>query len=329
MRKLFIKSIMTLFVTSLTTLSANSQNWTKAEGVPTEVSIISLQEYKGNIVAFGQLMWREESKFLSEPKSFISEDNGKTWKEYISIKNDNSTANSLLFTDGRVITSGRKGENQLDWIGAVCVSDDNGASWKEVEGIPSDISINKIQKWEGKIIAFGLKQWREGYKFYSEPKSFVSEDNGNTWTPFITITSKLSTANSLMISKGRIITSGREGENQLDWTGAIYFTEDNGEHWTRAEGTPTDISITEIVSYDGTLVAAGQKQWREGMNFLSEAKLYQSKDNGTTWSEFIPVTKEISTAMPLVIKDGRIITAGRLGQAQLDWFGAVFYTDIK
>lgn len=330
MKKSFIKTNMTLFVLSLMTFSANAQNWSKADGIPSDVSITSIQEYNGNIIAFGQRMWKEGFQFFSEPKSFISENNGKTWKEYISINNDNSTANTLLFTDGRIITSGRKGETQLDWVGAVCVSDDNGSSWKEVEGIPSDISITKIQKWDGKIIAFGLRQWREGMQFFSEPKSFVSEDNGNTWNPFISITSKISTTNSLMITKeGRIITSGREGQAQLDWVGAIYFTDDNGNHWTRAEGIPTDISINEIVSYDGTLVAAGQKQWREGMNYLSEAKLYQSKDNGATWSEFIPVTSEISTAMPLVIKDGRVITAGRLGQAQMDWVGAIFYMDIK
>ena len=307
---------------------SNAQIWTKAEGIPSDVSITSLQEYNGNIIAFGQRMWREGFNFFSEPKSYCSEDNGASWHEYINLDNGNSTANTFLISDGRIITSGRKGDTQLDWVGAVCVSDDNGVSWEEVNGIPSDISITKIQKWEGKIIAFGLKQWREGMQFFSEPKSFISVDNGNTWSPFITITNNLSTTNSLMISNGRIITSGREGETQLDWIGAIYYTDDNGSTWTRANGLPTDISVSEIVSHNGNLVAAGQRQWREGMNFLSEAKLYLSKDNGVTWTEYISVTPDISTATPLVINNGRLLTGGRVGQTQVDWVGAILYTDL-
>lgn len=322
----FLLSFVTM--SSIITSSAYAQEWTKSIGIPTEVSITSLQENNGHIIAFGQKMWREGNNFLSEPMSFISENNGNSWKEYININNGNSTANTLLFADNRIISSGRKGESQLDWVGAVCISDDNGLTWKEVEGIPSDISITKIQKWGGQIIAFGMRQWREGMQFFSEPKTFVSTDNGSAWTPFITVTSNLSTINTLMISNGRVITSGREGEAQLDWIGAIYYTDDDGSSWKQADGLASDISVTEIVSYNGGLIAAGQKQWREGMNFLSEAKLYQSKDNGASWTEFLPVTNEISTAQCLIVRDGRVITGGRLGQTQTDWVGAVFYTDF-
>lgn len=314
-------------VCASTTLSA--QEWIKGKNIPQDISITSLQEYEGNIIAFGQRQWREGTQFFSEPRSFISKDNGTTWEDYINLDNGNTTANTLFFSNGRILTSGRKGDPQLDWIGALCFSDDGGNSWNEAAGVPQDISISKIQKWEGKLIAFGLKQWREGFQFFSEPKSFVSEDNGITWKPFVTITSQISTANSLMISNNRIITSGREGETQLDWYGAIFYTDDNGDNWTKANGLPSDVAVSEIVPYDGSLIAAGQRQWREGMQFFSEAKLYRSDDNGANWVEFIPLTKEISTAVPLLIKDGRIITAGRLGQAQMDWAGALVYSDLK
>ena len=325
MKKNRIALLMALFFADILSLSA--QEWIQGQNIPSDISITSLQEYEGKIIAFGQKQWREGQQFFSEPKSFVSTDNGSTWNEYINISNGNSTANTLFFSNGRILTSGRKGDAQLDWIGAVCYSDDNGKTWKEVETIPQDISITKIQKWEGQLIAFGLKQWREGFQFFSEPKSFVSEDNGSTWKPFVTITTKLSTTNSLMISRNRIIASGREGETQLDWFGAIYYSDDNGATWSKANGLPSDIAVSEIVSNNDYLVAAGQRQWREGMQFLSEAKLYRSFDNGTTWKEFIPVTNEISTAIPLLITNDRIITAGRLGQAQLDWVGALFYID--
>lgn len=68
--------------------------------------------------------------------------------------------------------------------------------------------------------------------------------------------------------------------------------------------------------------------WREGSTLFSEPKSYMSKDNGETWVEFIPMNDELSTSNSLSVRNGRMITSGRIGQAQLDWIGNVTYTDF-
>ena len=76
MKHLFTKFSTVVVLFSLMFIHVNAQNWTIAEGIPSDVSITSLQEYNGSIIAFGQRMWREGFQFFSEPKSYISEDNG-------------------------------------------------------------------------------------------------------------------------------------------------------------------------------------------------------------------------------------------------------------
>ena len=243
-----MKTIFVLIVMCSTCLLNAQSKWIKAEGINHEVSITSLQEYNGSIIAFGQRQWREGVAFISEPKAYISEDNGCSWKEFDMTYNGNSTANTLLISDNRIITSGRKGDVQLDWVGGVLYSDDNGSTWHEASSIPSDMSITKIIKKDDELVAFGQRQWREGMGFFSEPKSYISKDNGCSWMPFITITSELSTTNSLIVKNGRVIVSGREGPTQVEWAGAIYYTDDNGLTWIKAQGLPKQYRLLQYLS---------------------------------------------------------------------------------
>lgn len=75
-------------------------------------------------------------------------------------------------------------------------------------------------------------------------------------------------------------------------------------------------------------MAVGQRQWQDGVNFLSEPKSYISKDNGETWVEFNTMDPELSTSNSLCIRNGRMITSGRIGQTQMDWTGGVVYTNL-
>ena len=323
-----MRSVLSIVALLAIAFNVSAQDWVKAEGISTQMSVTSIQENDGKLVAFGQKQWRENMNFFSEPCAYSSTDNGATWTLMDVIYNGNSTANTLLFTDGRIITSGRDGDVQLDWVGAVKYSDDNGYTWIQVTTIPSDNSITKIQKYDGKLYAFGQKQWREGFAFYSEPRSYVSEDNGATWAPFVTITPALSTSNSLLMNNGRILTSGREGQTQVEWIGAVYYTDDNGATWTKAQGLPTDMAVTEIIVCGEKLIAGGQRQWMENFVVYSEPLLFVSEDNGTTWTKFIPVTKELSSVLPVFLNDGRLMVAGRLGATQMDWYGALFYANL-
>lgn len=307
---------------------SKAQDWKFSSGIPSEVSITSIFDNDEELIAFGQKMWREGYTFFSEPKSYVSKDNGETWTEYINIDPKISTANTLCISDGRIITSGRKGETQIDWIGAIVYSDDNGAYWTEATGFPEDIAITNIKKIDGSLYAFGQRQWRDGMNFLSEPKAYVSNDNGTTWEEFVKITPELSSIAAFNITNNRIMASGRHGETQLDWKGALFYTNDNGETWVKSTGIPEDISLTQIQPYSDSIIAVGQRQWREDMNFLSEPKSYISKDNGETWVEFIPMNDELSTSNSLSVRNGRMITSGRIGQAQLDWIGDVTYTDF-
>lgn len=321
------KSLLSV-ISLLLCVIANAQEWKMATGIGQSNSVTSIFEDDGKLYAFGIKMWREGNGIASEPISFLSEDNGVSWKEYIKVAPQNSTANSLCISDGRMITSGRKGEVQIEWIGAVCYSDDNGNTWNEAKGIPSDISIQQIKRMDNKLIAFGQRQWKKGKKFLSEAKSYVSEDNGISWNEYISITKELTTASSLVINDGRIITSGRLGQAEKEWKGGMFYTDNNGKKWKESKGIPEDISITQIQEYDGKLYAVGQKQRKKGKKYLSEAKSYVSKNNGESWKEFIKVTDKITTANSLYISNGRLITSGRLGQAQMDWVGGVVYVDF-
>ena len=306
-----------------------AQDWQQVKGIASDISVTALCEDDNNIVAFGIRMWREGVNYYSEPKSFISKDNGESWSEYVKLDKGFTTVNTLLISNDRLITSGRKGEPQLDWEGALCYSDDNGATWTEVSSIPSDIAITKIQKYGNTIMAFGQKQWREGYQVFSEPKAFISTDNGSTWNPFIEITKELSTSNSLLLSNGRIITSGRLGQVQMDWIGAVFYTDDNGITWKKAEGLPSELSTTDIKEYQGKLIAVGHRQWREGYQYYSEPKSYISEDNGSTWKEYLTITGDLTSISTMLISNDRLFVSGRFGPTQMDWVGAMFYLNLK
>jgi len=325
--------IFLLFITCFP-CSIKAQNWTKANGINTDICITTFVENSGKIYAGGQRMWREGTiqmpKFLSEPKLFESVDCGKTWKELVFSPNENSTAIAIIISGDRIITCGRKGQSQIDWIGSTQFSDDFGKSWNEATGIPSDVSISQLRKNNAnKLIAFGQRMWREGTTFYSDPKAYVSEDNGSTWSEYITITKELSSVSEAYISPNRVIVAGRKGQTQVDWIGAVYFSDNNGNNWIEAKGIPSDISVSNIIEHKGKLIAVGNKMWREGFAFLSKAKSFISEDNGANWKEYIVITDDISTAQATIIKDGFMLISGRLGQAEVDWKGGLLFSPVN
>ena len=306
----------------------NAQEWNSSEGIPSQMSVTTIFVNNDELIAFGQKMWREENKFFSEPKSYVSKDNGETWSEYINIDPKISTANTLCISENRIITSGRKGETQLDWVGAVVYSDDNGEQWNEATGLPTDIAITNIKRINNDLFAFGQRQWREGMNFFSEPKAYISKDNGTSWEEFIKITPELSSVEAFSINNNRVMASGRHGAFQVDWKGALFYSDDNGNAWAKASGIPEDVAITQIQPYEDSIVAVGQREWRDGINFFSEPKSFISKDNGETWEEFIAMDPELTTSFSLCIRNGRIITSGRVDPSQMDQVGGVVYTDL-
>lgn len=307
----------------LTTGNIYALDWKVSQGIPEDVSITSMNSDGANTYAFGLRMWMEENQLKSEPRSFISSDNGKSWEVFMTIRNNLSTISAFLMSDNRLITCGREGQAQLDWTGSVYYTDNNGESWLEAKGIPEDISINKFQKDGTILMAVGQRIWREGMDFLSEPRCYISSDNGMNWSAGIRITDQISTCNSVLKNDGRIIVSGRFGPTQLDWVGAIMYTDDEGATWSRSKGLDDDIAITEIKSYNGKLYAIGQKQWRDGMAFLSEAKYFVSEDNGTSWTPGAEIGLDLTSASTLNIIDNVFMTAGRKGQAQFNWIGEV------
>lgn len=312
----------------LTTSNIYALDWNASQGIPEDVSITSINSDGLKTYAFGIRMWMEDNQMKSEPRSFISSDNGKSWEVFMTIQNDLSTISAFLMSNNRLITCGRKGQAQLDWIGGVYYTDNNGESWFEAKGIPKDVSINKFQKNGNILMAVGQRIWREGTNFLSEPRCFISNDNGMNWSAGIKITDQISTCNSVLENDERIIVSGRFGPTQLDWIGAVMYTDDEGVTWYRSKGLDDDIAITEIRCYNGKLYAIGQKQWRDGMAFLSEAKYFVSEDNGVSWTPGAKIGLDLTSASTLNINNNIFITAGRKGQAQFNWIGEVIYTNI-
>ena len=324
MKKRFVLALSVLLLASIT---CYSHDWKTCEGISSQVSISAMQK-EGGLYASGTKMWREGQAFHSEPALYTSED-GSTWQEAIYPKCSMlSSYNVLFFAGKRILAAGRKGETQLDWVGAVCYSDDNGNTWKQSEGIPENISITSIYASGSLVIALGQRQWREGYMMYSEPKAYVSLDMGASWNNYVTITDQLSSISSAIDNNNRILVTGRVGQAQMNWVGGVFYTDNQGSQWNQSTGIDSDVSITTFAKYKDMLVALGQKQWMENYQMHSEPKAYISKDNGQTWGAWIEIPSQLTSISAVYLEDNKIFLTGRIGEAGIDWVGGVLYTNL-
>ena len=324
MKKRFVLALSVLLLASIT---CYSHDWKTCEGISSQVSISAMQK-EGGLYAGGTRMWREGQAFHSEPALYTSED-GSTWQEAIYPKCSMlSSYNVLFFAGKRILAAGRKGETQLDWVGAVCYSDDNGNTWKQSEGIPENISITSIYASGSLVIALGQRQWREGYMMYSEPKAYVSLDMGASWNNYVTITDQLSSISSAIDNNNRILVTGRVGQAQMNWVGGVFYTDNQGSQWNQSTGIDSDVAITAFATYKDMLVAFGQKQWMENYQMHSEPKAYISKDNGQTWGAWIEIPSQLTSISAVYLEDNKIFLTGRIGEAGIDWVGGVLYTNL-
>lgn len=326
MKNRFILIFSVLLLASTTCYSDNS--WKKCDGISSQVSIQSIQK-NGLLYASGTRMWREGQVFHSEPVLYSSADGGSVWQESSHPQCSMLSSYSVLYFAGkRIIASGRKGETQLDWVGAVCYSDDNGNTWKQSEGIPENISITSIYASGSLVIALGQRQWREGYMMYSEPKAYVSLDMGASWNNYVTITDQLSSVASAIDSNNRILVTGRVGQAQMNWVGGVFYTDNQGSQWNQSTGIDSDVAITAFATYKDMLVAFGQKQWMENYQMHSEPKAYVSKDNGQTWETWMEIPSQLTSISAVYLEGNNIFLAGRIGEAGLDGVGGVLYTNL-
>lgn len=298
------------------------------QGIPSEASITFFQQYDNHLYASGTKMWREGMQFKSEPVLYQSVDGGMSWTsaQYPSCPLL-STYSFVFFNEKRIIVAGRKGETQVEWIGAICYSDDNGSTWKEASGIPSDVSIVRVTKDGNAIVAYGQKQWKEGYQFLSEPQMYVSRDNGASWVNYMIATSELSTVAACAISSGRTVIAGRLGQAQMVWKGAIFFTDDNGNNWQKSSGIPEDFNIASFLVHNNKIFAFGCKSWQENYVFHSVSKAYVSNDKGKSWEECSCIPSELSNISAAIVFKDHLFTSGRKGDVQVDWVGGVYYSD--
>lgn len=325
MKNRFVLVLSVLLLASATCYSDDS--WKACEGISSQVSIRSIQK-NGLLYASGTRMWREGQAFHSEPALYTSTD-GSAWKESNHPQCSMlSSYNALYFAGSRIIASGRKGEAQLDWVGAICYSDDNGNTWKQSEGIPENISITSIYESGSFVIALGQRQWREGYAMYSEPKAFVSMDNGASWSNYVIITDQLSTIASAIEINNRIIVTGRVGQAQMNWVGGVFYTDDNGSKWLQSSGVPSDVAVSAFATYKDFLVAFGQKQWMENYLMHSKPVIYFSKDNGLTWEKWFSLPNELTSISAVYFEGDKLFVAGRIGEASIDWVGGVLCTTL-
>ena len=196
---------------------------------------------------------------------YKSTDEGNIWK--------NMRTNLPIYTQVKCMTKSVSNLIIGTKDSGIYLSNDNGNTWNQSN---SGLTLNGVNCWNitmlysynGKVF-LGAKQ---NTTFYNNASLFVSNNNGQTWSPVTTGLGDNFNISS-MTSFGNYLVLGTKTEfNPPSFSDGVYLSTDNGDSWL-FDGL--DLPITDVVSDNNTYYA------------ISGISVYSTQNMGNSWDEVV------------------------------------------
>jgi hypothetical protein len=189
---------------------------------------------------------------------FLSTNNGASW---------NAVNSGLMGTDVELLAvMGANifaGGGEIYNDNGIFLSTDNGASWTAIgSGFPARASVSCLAV-RGTNLYAGMEGW-PGETWDLNPKLFLSNDNGASWTAPSPGLSKDEDFRCLIVS-GSSLYAGTNDD--------VFLSTNNGASWTAISSGLPIMPAVECLLVSGTNLFAGTSDG-----------LFSSKDNGTSWT---------------------------------------------
>lgn len=258
----------------------NGTTWNiVVNNLPTPNSITELTEYNG--ILYCSLYNNGIHKSL---------DGGSTWTP-ANAGIENKTFYTLQVFDNKIVAGLANG--------GIMVSLDNGTTWLDRSEGVQNIQFAGLSVTETKIYAVG----RESAVTQGSPGLFVSENDGETWTPIVVpyidpngLTDVFVDGTDVYVADvGHIYLSSDEGQTWQQTTlstfatvrnigkyedyiyattsnGRYYITRDKGSIWTMVKNEKSSDFINDLYIANGNILMS------------TDEGVYQSKDDGITWN---------------------------------------------